>query len=733
MSVRLILMVVAFVPAVSNAVLVTTWQRSALGSGLDGHYIHNSVNNRKLSSTYLRLGREGSGSASYAGTSYGYKNIAVEPQRRYRIELTGRRNEWGGVSAGYWYATAYAGGSKVAQTETRNAKDWNTRSDDFSTSASTTQVQFRFNSYLNFYDGTVSRWHEMRDAKLYKIIYAPQLAIGETNIRVNSDEPGGNTATVSLTAENTNNWLDRPNLCTLDWGDGTSVADPTLNASHVHQYSISAGSSQVWMACLQGSNEGGSSSATAAVEVLRRPGVALSVNGVSVVTGQKVVVDISENPFLDMSLTDSVGFIENTSFFIPDKLDVSGTDLTYVGFPLTSDDIGSTLPLTVSVSNTGDGVNQDMMTVDLVIVPEPATFSILFFGAVVLFWRRMRFVMGTVMGIAYLATAVEANVYHMNSGLTSLEFVPVCDAGNAADDTGYGSVEYDYRIGKYEVTNGQYCEFLNSVAAIGDPHGLYDTRMGGGWNDIGGIARTGTGTVADPWIYAVRQDRGNRPINFVSFWDACRFANWLHNGQPSGSQNASTTEDGSYSLNNVTNPVNAEIIRNPGATVVIPNENEWYKAAYYKGEGSNSGYWEYATQSDSPPTGEPPRGTTSTNGSANYWVGGYVVGPPYYTTEVGAYLTSASAYGTFDQNGNVWEWSETIADDVYRVTRGGSKGSLWDRLRASHRHPSPPVFENYARRYGFRVADVSPVPEPATLILLAFGCMALLRRQRQIR
>ena len=31
-------------------------------------------------------------------------------------------------------------------------------------------------------------------------------------------------------------------------------------------------------------------------------------------------------------------------------------------------------------------------------------------------------------------------------------------------------------------------------------------------------------------------DWANRPVNYVNFWDAARFANWLHNGQPVGPQ-----------------------------------------------------------------------------------------------------------------------------------------------------------------------------------------------------
>ena len=40
------------------------------------------------------------------------------------------------------------------------------------------------------------------------------------------------------------------------------------------------------------------------------------------------------------------------------------------------------------------------------------------------------------------------------------------------------------------------------------------------------------------------------------------------------------------------------ITRNAGATYFIPSENEWYKAAYYKGGGTNAGYWTYPTQSN---------------------------------------------------------------------------------------------------------------------------------------
>jgi hypothetical protein len=59
--------------------------------------------------------------------------------------------------------------------------------------------------------------------------------------------------------------------------------------------------------------------------------------------------------------------------------------------------------------------------------------------------------------------------------------------------------------------------------------------------------------------------------------------------------------DGAYTLNGNT----GIITKNVGATVWIPSENEWYKAAYYDptpGAGGGDNYWTYATQSDSIPT-----------------------------------------------------------------------------------------------------------------------------------
>ncbi len=243
-----------------------------------------------------------------------------------------------------------------------------------------------------------------------------------------------------------------------------------------------------------------------------------------------------------------------------------------------------------------------------------------------------------------------------------IPFVAVTNAGNAPDpETGKGSVPYNFRIGKFEVNNNQYVAFLNAVAA-NDPNGLYDTNM---TTDVhGGILRSGQ---PGEYTYAAKPGLGHHPVVWIEFPDALRFCNWLHHGQPAGDQDATTTEDGAYTMDAGTVWGNT-IKKNPGARYWIPTDNEWYKAAYHQpiDQGGNaSGYWTYPTRSDDPPFAEEPPGFDHNSANA-------CCGTDRKSTEVGAYVEASSYYGTFDQAGNVEEWTEEIVYVTNRRLRGGS-------------------------------------------------------------
>jgi formylglycine-generating enzyme required for sulfatase activity len=278
-----------------------------------------------------------------------------------------------------------------------------------------------------------------------------------------------------------------------------------------------------------------------------------------------------------------------------------------------------------------------------------------------------------------------------------IPFVTVTNAGNAPDAaTGKGAVPYDFRIGKFEVNNHQYVAFLNAVA-FDDPQGLFDSNMTASVH--GGIVRTGS---PGDYHYAVKPGLGHRPAVWVDFHDALRFCNWLHHGQPFGPQDATTTEDGAYTLTSAAIAANT-VTRNPGARFWLPSDDEWYKAAYHQPHdagGDFSDYWPYPTRNlDAPFSEAPPGGPNSANACCETGL---------WATDVGAYRNASSYYGTFDQAGNVQEWTEEIVFVTNRRIRGGS----WDYNEFYSRSDD---FEFDTPDYpadgiGFRVAGAAEPP-----------------------
>jgi formylglycine-generating enzyme required for sulfatase activity len=309
--------------------------------------------------------------------------------------------------------------------------------------------------------------------------------------------------------------------------------------------------------------------------------------------------------------------------------------------------------------------------------------------------------------------------------------VPVGNPGNAADTRpswgAVGAVDYEFNIGKYEVTAGQYTTFLNAVAKT-DTYCLYNTLM---WSSNYGCKIQQDGTPGN-YTYSVASDWANRPVNYVSWADAARFTNWLHNGQPTGAQGLTTTEDGDYYINGVPGVYSAEndallnaVSREADWKWAIPSMDEWHKAAYYN--PATETYYNYPTSSDSKPSNQlinPDPGNNANFRSTT-------IGAPYYRTEVGEFENSASPYGTFDQGGNVFEYTEGIGGPnlLHRISRSGSFGTWETRMLYDGTNVLNPSWGDSSRgEDGFRVVQV---PEPATMALLALGGIGMLVRRKR--
>jgi hypothetical protein len=320
-------------------------------------------------------------------------------------------------------------------------------------------------------------------------------------------------------------------------------------------------------------------------------------------------------------------------------------------------------------------------------------------------------------GIAtYLGLAANASAVPMTEVFV-WPWVTVGRPGNFADpDPGHqhcgpfgnqacGGVADRFEIGKFEITNAQYAEFLNAVAAS-DPHALYDVDQSTG---TVGITRSGSD---GSYTYDLAAGRETMPVNWVSWYSALRYANWRHNGEPRGPQDSTTTEDGAYPF---TGPWSVGA-RKPGAKFFVPTENEWYKAAYYD-PGSNT-WFDYPAAADATTTCNAP---TAAPNSAN------CEGGQGDLTHRGAYSGSPSPSGTFDQGGNVAEWTESPISGLgaLRSVRGGSFDLPATSLSAANRTATDP--QAMSENVGFRL------PEPGRDLMLVAGALALAGCRRRRR
>jgi hypothetical protein len=277
----------------------------------------------------------------------------------------------------------------------------------------------------------------------------------------------------------------------------------------------------------------------------------------------------------------------------------------------------------------------------------------------------------------------------------SMAFVTVGNAGNLGDpnsNKNYGSVPYEYRISTYEVSQSDI-----TMATAGGLEGV----TAGAWSP-------------------------NQPAAFMKWYETAAFVNWLNTTsgyQPAynlayngGSTNSSWVMS-LWSSQQAWQNGGQNLFRNVNAYYFLPNDNEWYKSAYYN--GATADYWNYPTASNTSPTAVP-SGTAA--GTAVYG---------YDPTSSPAQVKSAgglSAYGTMGQGGNVAEWMETSATGSNTVPyadrsfNGAAVNDQSQQLQADNRTAFNvnPAFES--PYIGFRVASAAlgtgsaPVPTPSNTV-----------------
>jgi len=284
----------------------------------------------------------------------------------------------------------------------------------------------------------------------------------------------------------------------------------------------------------------------------------------------------------------------------------------------------------------------------------------------------------------------------------SIELVEVKDANNTADSTGLGKVNYDYYIGKYEITNAQYVQFLNAVAKT-DQYGLYNKAMGQTGYDSygficrGGIKRTGS---SGSYVYTVIEGRENKPVCNLSIMDAAYYCNWLNSG---------SIEIGVYNKLTTGKTLKEKFERSADAVkngaYALPTENEWYKAAFYspKKYNGSGGYWRYPLQVD-------------VMDNSKTYMANFNGGVTTDLKNVGSY-NYPTYYGTYDQAGNAGEFTQTFSEynswdsTESSISRGGCLTGCYNYLPKTENssYYSVPIMYKATEEYdyvGFRVVYV---------------------------
>lgn len=327
----------------------------------------------------------------------------------------------------------------------------------------------------------------------------------------------------------------------------------------------------------------------------------------------------------------------------------------------------------------------------------------------------------TIVAASHVSTTASAA-----PGADGFDWATIGAVGNAAyagpgPNSGRGRVNYQYKISKLEITTSQWLEFTNTFSTQTDAYNF--TKLGPLY-----WGATFDPTYIGPGVrYRLRQgdpNAGMRPVGGISWRDAARYCNWLHNGKSSSLASLTT---GAYDTTtfggNRTTGYSDAATHLPGAKYWIPTLDEWMKAAYYDpdrfGKGGG-GWWDFTNRSNQNGVpGLPGVGTTS--------AGLQLPNRGEWTIALGAYSASTSPWGLLDTSGGAAEWTEEWAGRVDRATLGAAAGDILQRESTSTTEGLVFDPEEATTIIGLRIA--SAVPAPSTIVALGF--MLYPRRKRR--
>lgn len=166
---------------------------------------------------------------------------------------------------------------------------------------------------------------------------------------------------------------------------------------------------------------------------------------------------------------------------------------------------------------------------------------------------------------------------------------PEMDETNFINIPNLGRVNHLYDIGSYEITNSQYLSFLQNIDPSGENAAEYYVATNSYADNSKGIMVTGNA------YSLVNSNYSNAPVVYVSYLNAVRFVNWLHNGALSYGRMETIAIEDSETINNVISrnisngayditgsAGSISVVKNRDQKYWLPSLNEWHKAAYYK-------------------------------------------------------------------------------------------------------------------------------------------------------